>query len=71
MIGDAISLLVVYAGYAYAASRTGSRLAPQSPGVLSNTPAQRVPHSRQAPSSVRFQPVNTYQSRPIKSAPQA
>ncbi len=53
------------------ARRTGSRRAPQRPGGPSNTPGQRTPHRRQCPSSVRFHALSTYQSRPIRVAPQS
>ncbi len=50
--------------------RTGRRFAPHEPGRPSNTPAHRVPQNRQWPSSVRFQSLKTYQSRPMSFSPQ-
>jgi len=50
--------------------RTGGRFAPHEPGRPSNTPAHRVPQNRQWPSSVRFQSLKTYQSRPMSFSPQ-
>ena len=57
-------------GYsAKSASRTGRRLAPQSPGGPSNTPGTVVPHSRQRPSSVTRYSPSTYQSRSTSRMP--
>jgi hypothetical protein len=50
-------------------SRIGCRLAPQSPGLASNTPAQGVPQDEHLPSAVKFHSVNSYQSRPINAVP--
>ncbi len=52
------------------ARRTGSRRAPQSPGLASNTPAQGVPQVLHLPPASRFHAVMLYQSRPISLAPQ-
>jgi len=49
--------------------RTGCCLAPQLPGVASNTPAQALPQDSHRPSAVSFQSVSSYQSRPISFSP--
>lgn len=53
----------------YSAILTGTRLAPQSPGIPSKTPAQAVPQCLHFPSGVRFHSDSTYQSRPISNCP--
>jgi hypothetical protein len=47
----------------------GWRRRPHLPGLSSNRPAQSVPQARQRPAA-SVQSVTSYQSRPIKIAPQ-
>ena len=49
---------------------TGWRRLPHVPCTASNAPAQGVPQSTQRPSAERFHAVRSYQSRPMRVAPQ-